>query len=160
MYNSLLYHCVWIHMSARCFQLVIVRFCFSTGVTVPSTSLHFSLSSSPNWCFMLSWLLVSLAGASGERDKTDTFVQIWLLTCLLIFSVIPFLQIWPLACYLLSHLCHSGWIVSLAALSKNKGAGAIMMINAVFFTAQAAMGVVLLKRVNHITSNGIHWQSN
>uniref|UniRef100_A0A8C1GFS8 Secretory carrier-associated membrane protein n=1 Tax=Cyprinus carpio TaxID=7962 RepID=A0A8C1GFS8_CYPCA len=42
----------------------------------------------------------------------------------------------------------SGWIVSLAALSKNKGAGAIMMINAVLFTAQAAMGVVLLKRVH------------
>lgn len=42
----------------------------------------------------------------------------------------------------------SGWIVSLAALSKNKAVGAIMMINAVLFTAQAAMGVVLLKRVH------------
>lgn len=42
----------------------------------------------------------------------------------------------------------SGWIVSLAALSKNKAVGVIMMINAVLFTAQAAMGVVLLKRVH------------
>ncbi|XP_073677767.1 secretory carrier-associated membrane protein 3 [Garra rufa] len=42
----------------------------------------------------------------------------------------------------------SGWIVSLAALTKNKAVGGIMIINAVLFTAQAAMGVVLLKRVH------------
>ncbi|TRY65115.1 hypothetical protein DNTS_009670 [Danionella cerebrum] len=42
----------------------------------------------------------------------------------------------------------SGWIVSLAALAKNKAVGVIMMMNAVLFTAQAAMGVVLLKRVH------------
>lgn len=42
----------------------------------------------------------------------------------------------------------SGWIVSLAALRTNKAVGVIMMINSVLFTAQAAMGVVLLKRVH------------
>lgn len=167
--NSLLYHYInifWafrIHicqpMVSKHNELVIVHVRFSTGVTVPSTSLHFSLSSSPNWCFMLSWLSVSLAGASGKRNKTDTFVQSWLLTCLLLVSVNPFLPIRPLAWYFLSHLCLSGWIVSLAALSKNKAVGVIMMINAVLFTAQAAMGVMLLKRVNHI-NNSIHWQSN
>ncbi|XP_059365222.1 secretory carrier-associated membrane protein 3-like [Carassius carassius] len=42
----------------------------------------------------------------------------------------------------------SGWIVSLAALSKSKAVGVIMMINAALFTAQAALGVMLLKRVH------------
>lgn len=47
----------------------------------------------------------------------------------------------------------SGWIVSLAALSDNsnkngKAVGAIMLISSVLFTAQAAMGVILLKRVH------------
>lgn len=41
----------------------------------------------------------------------------------------------------------SGWIVSLAALKTSVAVGAIMMMNAVFFTAQAAMGVVMLKKV-------------
>ncbi|XP_008330163.1 secretory carrier-associated membrane protein 3 [Cynoglossus semilaevis] len=44
----------------------------------------------------------------------------------------------------------SGWIVSLAALNQNVGVGVIMMINAVFFTGQAAMGVVMLKRVHSL----------
>lgn len=44
-------------------------------------------------------------------------------------------------------LLFSGWIVSLAAMNKSVAVGAIMMINAIFFTAQAAMGVVLLKKV-------------
>lgn len=41
----------------------------------------------------------------------------------------------------------SGWIVSLAAMNHSVPVGAIMMINAIFFTAQAAMGVVMLKKV-------------
>lgn len=44
-------------------------------------------------------------------------------------------------------LLFSGWIVSLAAMNSSVAVGAIMMINAIFFTAQAAMGVVLLKKV-------------
>ncbi|KAI5087306.1 secretory carrier-associated membrane protein 3 isoform X2 [Silurus meridionalis] len=44
----------------------------------------------------------------------------------------------------------SGWIVGLAALSKNSGVGIIMLLNAVVFTAQAAMGVVLLKKVHSL----------
>ncbi|XP_056154320.1 secretory carrier-associated membrane protein 3 isoform X1 [Lampris incognitus] len=42
----------------------------------------------------------------------------------------------------------SGWIVSLAALNTSVPVGVIMMINAVLFTAQTAMGVVLLKKVH------------
>uniref|UniRef100_A0A3P8SJM9 Secretory carrier-associated membrane protein n=1 Tax=Amphiprion percula TaxID=161767 RepID=A0A3P8SJM9_AMPPE len=42
----------------------------------------------------------------------------------------------------------SGWIVSLAALKTSVPVGAIMMINAILFTAQTAMGVVMLKKVN------------
>lgn len=45
-------------------------------------------------------------------------------------------------------LSFSGWIVSLAALKTKVGVGVIMMINAIFFTAQAAMGVIMLKKVN------------
>ncbi len=41
----------------------------------------------------------------------------------------------------------SGWIVSLAALKTSVPVGAIMMMNAVLFTAQTAMGVVMLKKV-------------
>ena len=41
----------------------------------------------------------------------------------------------------------SGWIVSLAALKTSVPVGAIMMMNAILFTAQAAMGVVMLKKV-------------
>lgn len=44
----------------------------------------------------------------------------------------------------------SGWIVSLAAMNSSVAVGAIMMINAIFFTAQAAMGVVLLKKVHSL----------
>lgn len=51
-----------------------------------------------------------------------------------------------LVSYLLS-LHPSGWIVSLAAMNHSVPVGAIMMINAIFFTAQAAMGVVMLKKV-------------
>jgi hypothetical protein len=42
----------------------------------------------------------------------------------------------------------SGWIVSLAALKTSVPVGVIMMLNAILFTAQAAIGVVMLKRVN------------
>lgn len=45
---------------------------------------------------------------------------------------------------------YSGWIVSLAALRTNKAVGGIMMLTAVLFTAQAALGVVLLKRVHSL----------
>ena len=41
----------------------------------------------------------------------------------------------------------SGWIVSLAALKTSVPVGVIMMINAIFFTAQTALGVVMLKKV-------------
>ncbi|XP_049458628.1 secretory carrier-associated membrane protein 3 [Epinephelus fuscoguttatus] len=44
----------------------------------------------------------------------------------------------------------SGWIVSLAALKTSVAVGAIMMMNAVLFTAQAAMGVVMLKKVHSL----------
>ncbi|XP_072531692.1 secretory carrier-associated membrane protein 3 [Salminus brasiliensis] len=42
----------------------------------------------------------------------------------------------------------SGWIVGLYALKINIAVGVIMLLNAVLFTAQAAMGVVMLKRVH------------
>ncbi|XP_037549423.1 secretory carrier-associated membrane protein 3 [Nematolebias whitei] len=42
----------------------------------------------------------------------------------------------------------SGWIVSLAALSRSKAVGVIMIINAICFSAQTAMGIVLLKKVH------------
>lgn len=38
--------------------------------------------------------------------------------------------------------------MSLSALNTSVPVGAIMMINAILFTAQTAMGVVLLKKVN------------
>lgn len=41
----------------------------------------------------------------------------------------------------------SGWIVSLSAMNHSVPVGVIMMINAILFTAQAAMGVVMLKKV-------------
>ncbi|XP_045565515.1 secretory carrier-associated membrane protein 3 isoform X4 [Salmo salar] len=44
----------------------------------------------------------------------------------------------------------SGWIVSLGALKTSVPVGVIMMLNAILFTAQAAMGVVLLKRVHSL----------
>lgn len=50
-------------------------------------------------------------------------------------------------CSHFSFLRLSGWIVSLAAMNNSVPVGAIMMINAIFFTAQAAMGVVMLKKV-------------
>ncbi|KAL6099601.1 scamp3 [Pungitius sinensis] len=42
----------------------------------------------------------------------------------------------------------SGWIVSLAALNDSVAVGAIMMMNALLFTAQAAIGVFMLKKVH------------
>uniref|UniRef100_A0A8C5F583 Secretory carrier-associated membrane protein n=1 Tax=Gadus morhua TaxID=8049 RepID=A0A8C5F583_GADMO len=42
----------------------------------------------------------------------------------------------------------SGWIVSLAALKTSVPVGVIMMINAIFFTAQTALGVIMLKKVH------------
>ncbi|XP_013868609.1 secretory carrier-associated membrane protein 3 [Austrofundulus limnaeus] len=44
----------------------------------------------------------------------------------------------------------SGWIVSLAALSKSTAVGAIMIINAICFSAQTAMGVVLMKKIHSL----------
>ncbi|XP_017275455.1 secretory carrier-associated membrane protein 3 [Kryptolebias marmoratus] len=43
---------------------------------------------------------------------------------------------------------YSGWIVSLEALSKSTPVGVIMIINSIFFSAQTAMGVILLKKVH------------
>uniref|UniRef100_A0A3Q3XE05 Secretory carrier-associated membrane protein n=1 Tax=Mola mola TaxID=94237 RepID=A0A3Q3XE05_MOLML len=45
---------------------------------------------------------------------------------------------------------YSGWIVSLAAMKTSVPVGAIMMINAILFTALAAMGVVILKKVHSL----------
>ncbi|MEQ2229538.1 Secretory carrier-associated membrane protein 3 [Ilyodon furcidens] len=42
----------------------------------------------------------------------------------------------------------SGWIVSLAVLAKSPAVGVIMIINAILFTAQTAMGVFLLKKIH------------
>ncbi|XP_026858126.2 secretory carrier-associated membrane protein 3 [Electrophorus electricus] len=44
----------------------------------------------------------------------------------------------------------SGWIVALGALNRNMAVGVIMLLNAVAFTAQAAMGVVMLKKVHSL----------
>ncbi|KAG7457846.1 hypothetical protein MATL_G00231730 [Megalops atlanticus] len=44
----------------------------------------------------------------------------------------------------------SGWIVSLAALKTSVPVGVIMLLNAVLFTGQAAMGVVMLKKVHSL----------
>ncbi|KAL2079951.1 hypothetical protein ACEWY4_023744 [Coilia grayii] len=44
----------------------------------------------------------------------------------------------------------SGWIVGLSALKGNVGVGVLMLLNAVLFTGQAAMGVVLLKKVHSL----------
>ncbi|XP_060760913.1 secretory carrier-associated membrane protein 3 isoform X2 [Neoarius graeffei] len=44
----------------------------------------------------------------------------------------------------------SGWIVGLAALKTSTPVGVIMLLNALVFTAQAAMGVVLLKKVHSL----------
>ncbi|KAL6461202.1 hypothetical protein MHYP_G00311680 [Metynnis hypsauchen] len=44
----------------------------------------------------------------------------------------------------------SGWIVGLYALKKKVAVGVIMLMNAVLFTAQAAMGVVMLKKVHSL----------
>ncbi|KAF6715155.1 Secretory carrier-associated membrane protein 3 [Oryzias melastigma] len=45
---------------------------------------------------------------------------------------------------------YSGWIVSLASLRSNKGVGVIMIINAIFFTGQTAMGVIMLKKIHSL----------
>lgn len=73
--------------------------------------------------------------------------------CIIIRAVLYFFIIFfsPLCLSCSRFLPLSGWIVSLAALNQNVGVGVIMMINAVFFTGQAAMGVVMLKRVNMCT---------
>uniref|UniRef100_A0A3P9KXF9 Secretory carrier-associated membrane protein n=1 Tax=Oryzias latipes TaxID=8090 RepID=A0A3P9KXF9_ORYLA len=44
----------------------------------------------------------------------------------------------------------SGWIVSLAALKASTGVGVIMVMNAIVFTGQAAMGVVMLKKIHSL----------
>ncbi|XP_030644891.1 secretory carrier-associated membrane protein 3 [Chanos chanos] len=42
----------------------------------------------------------------------------------------------------------SGWIVSLSALKTSVPVGVIMLVNAVLFTAETALGVALLKKVH------------
>ncbi|MFT7812477.1 secretory carrier-associated membrane protein 3 [Arapaima gigas] len=44
----------------------------------------------------------------------------------------------------------SGWISGLAILKTNKVVGVMMLLCAVFFTAQAVMGVILLKKVHSL----------
>ncbi|KAG5264407.1 hypothetical protein AALO_G00253460 [Alosa alosa] len=44
----------------------------------------------------------------------------------------------------------SGWIVSLATLKSSVPVGVIMLLNAILFTGQAAMGVVMLKKVHSL----------
>lgn len=44
----------------------------------------------------------------------------------------------------------SGWIASLAALKSDKVAGVIMIMSAMVLTAQASLGVVLLKKVHSL----------
>ncbi|KAM3596687.1 uncharacterized protein V6R79_019069 [Siganus canaliculatus] len=44
----------------------------------------------------------------------------------------------------------SGWIVSLSALKTSVPVGAIMLINAILFTAQTAMGIFMLKKVHSL----------
>lgn len=53
----------------------------------------------------------------------------------------------PFLFLMCSFLRLSGWIVSLAALKSSVAVGAIMMMNAILFTAQSAMGIVMLKKV-------------
>lgn len=60
-------------------------------------------------------------------------------------SLSPFLH--PSLSSSSSSLPPSGWIVSLATLKTSVPVGVIMMLNAVLFTGQAVMGVVMLKRV-------------
>lgn len=43
---------------------------------------------------------------------------------------------------------YSGWISAIAAIGKNKAVGVIMMVVAAFFTATAALSIVLLKMVS------------
>lgn len=42
----------------------------------------------------------------------------------------------------------SGWISAIAVIGTNKAVGVIMMVVAAFFTATAALSVVLLKMVS------------
>lgn len=71
-------------------------------------------------------------------------------TGLLLFKLLSF-----------SPVCFSGWIVSLSvSRESNKAVAAIMIISSVLFTAQAFMGVILLKRVNHISTNSSKWISS
>lgn len=43
---------------------------------------------------------------------------------------------------------YSGWICAIAAIGKNKAVGVIMMVVAAFFTATAALAIVLFKMVS------------
>ncbi|XP_016414935.1 secretory carrier-associated membrane protein 2 isoform X2 [Sinocyclocheilus rhinocerous] len=54
---------------------------------------------------------------------------------------------------------NSGWISAIAAIGKNKAVGVIMMVVAAFFTATAALSVVLLKMVHsHYRRTGANFQ--
>uniref|UniRef100_A0A671PWH7 Secretory carrier-associated membrane protein n=1 Tax=Sinocyclocheilus anshuiensis TaxID=1608454 RepID=A0A671PWH7_9TELE len=54
---------------------------------------------------------------------------------------------------------YSGWISAIAAIGKNKAVGVIMMVVAAFFTATAALSVVLLKMVHsHYRRTGASFQ--
>lgn len=107
------------------------------GVTAPSISLSSSLFSLPKWWSQSSWPLVSLDGVSGRTNSQKHLCQNLFASDLSHVSL-------PL----------SGWIVSLAALNYSVAVGAIMMMNALLFTAQAAIGVFMLKKVKtkHICS--------
>uniref|UniRef100_A0A8C2K5F5 Secretory carrier-associated membrane protein n=1 Tax=Cyprinus carpio TaxID=7962 RepID=A0A8C2K5F5_CYPCA len=54
---------------------------------------------------------------------------------------------------------NSGWISAIAAIGKNKAVGVIMMVVAAFFTATAALSIVLLKMVHsHYRRTGASFQ--
>ncbi|KPP57012.1 hypothetical protein Z043_125316, partial [Scleropages formosus] len=44
----------------------------------------------------------------------------------------------------------SGWICGLTALKSNKAVGVMMLLCAILFTAQAVMGVIMLKKVHSL----------
>ncbi|XP_059392004.1 secretory carrier-associated membrane protein 2 [Carassius carassius] len=54
---------------------------------------------------------------------------------------------------------NSGWISAIAEIAKNKAVGVIMMVVAAFFTATAALSIILLKMVHsHYRRTGASFQ--
>lgn len=132
------YFCVKILLNIKTSSMFHFSFCdfCPLGVTAPSISSSSSSFSSPKWSPTSSWLLVSLDGVSGIL-KHFCVVQT--------HGSFQFLSSVNFSVSL--SLLLSGWIVSLAALKTSVPVGAIMMMNAVCFTAQTAMGVVMLQKV-------------